>query len=167
MGEFALPTRSKKVRLLGALTGAGLVVAGFAGYLVVSHLTGGEKTVARPHPKAVESVPPIVTAAGLAQKSGVRVAYVAVTGAGGLVDLRYQVVDADKAAAVHVRPPELVDEETGVVVNQPLMSHQHKGVFHAGQTYYLIFNSPGNLVQRGSRVTVVLGDARLPHVRVE
>ena len=162
MGEVALGTRSKRVRLLGALTGAGLVVV-FGGYLLVHY--GGAPAV-RPQ-AAAENVPPVVTPAGLVQKSGVRVVYVAITGAGGLVDLRYQVVDADKAASVHVRPPELVDEETGVVADQLLMGHQHKGVMHAGQTYYFVFNNPGNLVRRGTKVTVVLGDARLQHVPVQ
>ena len=164
MGEVALGTRSKRVRLLGALSGAGLVVAGFTGFMLVhgSSAPRGAQAVA-------ENVPPVVTPAGLAAKSGVRVVRVAVTGDGGLLDLRFQAVDTDRAAAVHdpATPPELVDEETGVVVNALLMGHQHKGRLKAGQIYYLIFNNPGNLVHRGGRVTVVLGDARLPHVRVE
>ena len=165
MGEVALGTRSKRVRLLGALTGAGLVVAGFTGFMLVHRPSA---PAARPQAVA-ENVPPVVTPAGLAAKSGVRVVRVAVTGGGGLLDLRFQAVDTDKAAAVHdpATPPELVDEETGVVVNGLLMGHQHKGRLKAGQTYYLIFNNPGNLVHRGSKVTVVLGDARLLHVPVE
>ena len=61
----------------------------------------------------------------------------------------------------------MVDEESGAVVDDLLMGHSHKGRMLAGQTYYLIFINPGNLVQRGDRVTVLLGDSRVAHVRVE
>jgi hypothetical protein len=110
-----------------------------------------------------------VTAAGLAERSGVRVAQLAVSGAGGLVDLRYQVVDADKANGLHdpATPPLLIEERSGLLVNELLMGHEHKGRMKAGQSYYLIFVNPGNLVRRGTRMTVQLGDARLAHVRVQ
>jgi hypothetical protein len=43
----------------------------------------------------------------------------------------------------------------------------HHGRLKAGQSYYLIFEDPGNLVQRGARVTVQLGAARVAHIRVQ
>lgn len=167
MGDLAAPGRQpRKMRLLGALTGAGLVVAAIAGYMLVHHFGGSARDAVRSQPVSGK-VPPMVSAAGLAQRSGVRITHVAITGNGGLVDLRYQVVDADKAAVIHEVSPELVDETTGAVVNQLFMGHQHKGLLRAGQTYYLIFQNPGNLVQRGTRVTVELGGRRVPHVTVQ
>jgi hypothetical protein len=154
------------VRLLGALAGAGLVAAGAAGYVLVTSLAGGQRDSVSPPQPATEKIPPVVSAAGLARRNGIRIRQVAVTGAGGLIDLRYQVLDPDKAASVHTALPELVDERTGVVVDQLLMGHSHKGVMHAGQTYYLLFENPGDLVQRGTEVTVALGGLRVPHVRV-
>jgi hypothetical protein len=59
-----------------------------------------------------------------------------------------------------------VDDETLVVANDPLMGHSHTGSFAAGQTYYVVFENPGNLVVPGGRVTVLLGDAELDHVPV-
>jgi hypothetical protein len=93
---------------------------------------------------------PVVSAAGC-HRSGVRLVYAAVTG-GNFVELRYQVVDPDKAVVIHddTKPPVIVDDATGVVVDQLLMGHSHTGSFNAGQTYYLIFENPGNLVQRGT-----------------
>jgi hypothetical protein len=124
-------------------------------------------------PKTPSKVPvswqrPSVDAAGLVQRSGVKITQLAVTGGGGLVDLRYQVVDADKANALHKagNPPALVEEETGLVINQLLMDHAHTGQFRVGQTYYLIFENPNTWVHRGSRVTVLLGDAQVEHVTV-
>jgi hypothetical protein len=157
------------VRLLGAAVGAGLVVAGVGGYLLVTHGSGGANAGPAVREQAVATKVPLVSAAGLADRSGVRLVRVAVSGDGGLIDLRYQVIDPDRANAVHdaKTPPTLVDERTGLVVNQLLMGHMHHGVLKAGQTYYLIFENPGNLVQRGSRVAVQLGDARVAHIRVQ
>ena len=62
--------------------------------------------------EAAHPLPELVSAAGLLERSGVRVVRVAATGGGGLLDLRYQVVDPGKAAAIHdaETPPALVDE---------------------------------------------------------
>ena len=112
---------------------------------------------------------PLVTESGLAEVSGVQIVYVAITGGGGLIDLRYQVIDPDKANAVHDEnyPPTLVDEATGLVVNSLLMGHSHTGTFNAGQTYYMIFENPGNIVQSGNKVSVLLGNAEVDHVVVK
>jgi len=166
VSDLALGKGRRRTRLLGAVTGAGLVLAGVAGYMLVTHLSG-EGSAARPQTQTLPKPAPLVSAAGLAQKDGVRISQLAVTGAGGLIDLRYQVLDADKAAIIHVGTPLMVDEHTGVVVNQLLMGHQHKGTLHAGQTYYLVFLNPGNLVRQGARMTVQLGDARVAHVSVQ
>lgn len=112
---------------------------------------------------------PAVSAAELVEHSGVHVTQVATTGGGGLVDLRFQVVDPTKAHLLHnqATPPAIVDQTTGVVAKDLFMGHAHKAGFHAGQTYYLIFKNPGNLVQRGSEVSVLLGNAQLDHVIVQ
>jgi hypothetical protein len=113
------------------------------------------------------ALPPLVTESGLVERSGVRVVRVAVTGDGGLVDLRFLVVDADKAAAVHERQPLLVDERTGGVIDRPWMGHVHTHGLKLGVGYYVLFENVGSLIRPGSLVTVQLGDARLPHVRVQ
>jgi hypothetical protein len=153
-----------RVRVLGVVTGAALVAAGVAGYELAGS-SGGTPQAQQP----AIAASPVLSKAGFQHRSGVRIVRVAVTGAGGLVDLRYQVLDPDAAASVHDRstPPDLVDERTGVVVNELFMGHSHHGRLKPAQTYYLIFNNPGNLVRRGSRVTVQLGAARLAHVPVQ
>ena len=106
---------------------------------------------------------------GLATRIGVRIKWVAVTGGGGLLDLRYQVVDADLANALHdpANPPALVDEASGLVIRSLLMDHAHSGAFKTGVTYPLVFEDPGNWVHSGSKVTVLLGDAEVDHVTVQ
>jgi hypothetical protein len=52
------------------------------------------------------------------------------------------------------------------VVHELLMNHAHSGAYQTGVTYYLVFNNPGNWVHRGGRVSVLLGDAQVEHVKV-
>jgi len=155
------PAPRVRVRLLGALVGAGLAL----GVVALLGAGGSPSAPARRGPRAL---PPAVSAAELARRSGVRVVRVAATGGGGLLDLRYQVVEPDAAVAVHDTdtPPALVDEESGRVLGQLLMGHMHHGRLKAGLSYYLIFINPGDVVHHGARVSVVLGDARLEHVQV-
>ena len=153
--------RSHTVGALGALSGAALALA------VI--LLIGTRSEPPAEPAVVQQpLPPVVSPAGLAKHSGVRVTQLATTGGGGLLDLRYQVIDPGKAAAIHdlETPPALVDERTGVVIDDLFMGHSHNGPTKAGLIYYLVFSNPGSIVQSGDRVSVVLGDARIAHVRV-
>ncbi len=108
----------------------------------------------------------VVSEDELLNSSGVRIVQVAVTGDGGLIDLRFQVVDAGKAGIVHTTTPAVVDQATGVVVSETLMGHSHNGEYKAGETYYLIFENPGNLVQRGGKVNILLGEVEVDGVTV-
>jgi hypothetical protein len=112
---------------------------------------------------------PVVSPDGLVDRIGIRVVQVALTGGGGLIDVRFQVLDPNKAAAVHdpITPPALVDDRTSVVANDLLMGHSHAGAFKAGLTYFLMFENPGNVVQRGDTVSVLLGNTQLDHIEVQ
>ncbi len=169
---------TRRVRLVGYAVGVILVVSIAAlGFWITTAMRGSEATIAAtsaPPAEPTAVVPlalqrPVVTEDGLVEKSGVRLVYVAVTGGGGLIDLRFQVVDPDKANAVHeeATPPTIIDETTGLVVNELLMGHMHTAPYTAGQTYYLIFENPGNILQTGNRVSVLLGNAEVDHVVVK
>ncbi len=107
--------------------------------------------------------------AAFEERTGVRPVHVAVTGGGGLIDLRYQVVDPDKAAALHdpERPPGIVDSATGKLLDVPLMQHGHTGSMRAGGTYYTLLLNLGGRVHQGEEVAIAMGDSRLEHVRVK
>jgi hypothetical protein len=156
------------VRAAGLLAGAVLTVLVAA--LVMHALAGGSADAVAPQPSNLPAQwqRPNVSPAGLEQRSGIRITQVSVTGGGGLLDLRFRVTDPDLAAAIHDddHPPAIIDESTGLVVDDLLMGHSHKGQLKPAVTYYLIFESPGNLVHRGSKVTVLLGNAQLQHVVV-
>jgi predicted MPP superfamily phosphohydrolase len=99
-------------------------------------------------------------------QTGIRVLRVAVTGGGGLVDLRYQVLDPLKAEVVHVRPPKLIDERSGQTIDALFMGHSHGGQAKAGYAYPLLFINEQGLLRRGGEVSVVIGGSRLEHIAV-
>ena len=107
--------------------------------------------------------------AAFEEKTGVRVVRVAVTAGGGMIDLRYQVIDPDKALIVHDKenPPAIVDEATGQAINRPWMDHSRVRELHAAVTYPLLLMNAGGVIKRGSTVTVVMGEARLENVVVQ
>jgi hypothetical protein len=161
-GRFRLPGR---VRIAGFLVGV-LIAAGIGALaLWLPQRSNGEPSVG-PRPNWQR---PSVSAPGLAERSGVRLVRVAVTGGGGLLDLRYQVVDPNKAVAIHESqtPPAIIDERTGLVLDRLLMGHAHQGELKPAVSYYLVFENTGNWVRRGSKVTVLLGDAQVEHVVVK
>jgi hypothetical protein len=156
---------SRRLRIVGALLGAGLVT----GVGVVALALGNQDDA----PVVPEAAAPTwtrtpVSTAALERKLGIRLTQVAVTGGGGLVDLRFQVVDPELAGSIHEAetPPALVEERSGVFLGDLLMGHSHSGPFKQAVTYYLIFVNDGNWVQRGDRVTVLLGDYQVGHVPV-
>jgi len=160
-----LPDRRRRrvIRVGGALVGVAAVLVALWAWQLTAN---GPEAVASRVPASWAR--PVVDAQGLGQASGVRITRVAVTGDGGLVDLRFTIVDPDRANALHDArtPPAVVDERTGLVVHDLLMNHAHSGPYHAGITYYLVFTNPGNFVHRGGTVTVLLGDAQVEHVKV-
>jgi hypothetical protein len=112
----------------------------------------------------------LVNQDGLAARYGIAVTLVAVTAAGGLVELRYQVVDPDKATRiVHdaALAPALVVESTGETLRMASPPHHHGAELQLGGTYYFLMANAHNAIHRGDRVTLVVGDARLEHVTAE
>jgi hypothetical protein len=101
-------------------------------------------------------------------ETGVRVVRVAVTAGGGLVDFRYQVINADVATdAVHSAQPMLVDEATGTLIDALFMGHSHAGELKPGYSYPLLYVNADGRIERGGLVSVVIGNLILEHVVVQ
>jgi hypothetical protein len=103
-----------------------------------------------------------VSSPELVDRWGINDLRVVRTAAGHLLDFRYHVVDAVKAAAVQKREarPYLVDLKSGRRLAVPttpkagaLWNH---GQVKPGRTYFALFSNPGRAVQRGDRVSVVI-----------
>jgi hypothetical protein len=155
------PSRSSRRRGL-LLVAAAAVVLGAPAALAAWLTADGGGT----------NVPVAVPEPVFEEETGVRVTRIAVVGGGGIVDFRFQVLDPDKAIAVHGGTPlALVDEETGGVISTAFHGRHSGGTTQVGlnvaATYYLLFaNSAGELAP-GDRASVLLGDVRLEHVRVQ
>ena len=111
-----------------------------------------------------------VDAQGMAARYGIDVNLLAVTAAGGMVQLRYQVVDPDKADRVVHDPslaPVLIVEKTGetIIMNSP--PHHHGSELQLGGTYFFLMANANNAIHRGTEVTLLIGDARLEHITAE
>ena len=97
---------------------------------------------------------------------GIRVSHVGVTADGGMIDLRFQVTDPDKAFAMlndSTKLPVMIAEDSKAVVSAAAqMSHRH--TLNPGETYFLLYLNTNGVIRRGTPLTVVLGDLRLEHV---
>lgn len=106
------------------------------------------------------------------QSAPIAVESVHLSGAGHFVDLRYRVLDAERAQAAlgpKIRP-RLIDEATGAVMGVPTTAklgslRQTQGAQKPGRTYFVLFVNSG--VREGSRVTAELGDLRFEHLQIE
>jgi cytochrome c-type biogenesis protein CcmE len=158
----------RRVRLTGAIVGVVMVVAVASGWALVARRSGAGAANDAQTKVPVSWQRPVVDGKGLEQRIGVKLVQVAVTGDGGLLDVRFQVVDPNTAADLHnaATPPAIVDEGTGIVASSLFMGHEHHAPYEVGLTYYLIFEDPGNVIRRGSKVSVLLGDAQVEHVVV-
>ena len=105
-------------------------------------------------------------AAALEERYGIRITLVAVTAGGGLVDLRYQVTDAAKAAQVlgpGAVAPTLIAEDSGKTLPAPQQAPEEARP-ETGQTYFILYPNAENSVKPGAAVTVVIGDVRVEHL---
>jgi hypothetical protein len=112
----------------------------------------------------------LVTADGMAARYGIDIDLLAVTAAGGLVELRYQVVDPDKAAPLVHDPdlsPALVSEETGRTLVMSTPPHHHGTELQLGGTYFFLMANAETALHKGDDVTLIIGDARLEHLEMQ
>ncbi len=112
----------------------------------------------------------LVTADGMAARYGIDVDLLAVTASGGLVELRYRVVDPDKAAPLVHDPdlsPALVAEESGKTLVMSTPPHHHGTELQLGGTYFFLMANAEGTLHRGDKVTLVIGDARQEHLEMQ
>jgi hypothetical protein len=99
---------------------------------------------------------------------GVRFTQAAVVADGGLVELRYVVLDAQKASAFQndtKHPPRLRNERSGTIAwRAALMKQGHE--LRAGQSYYLLYLNSKGAIKRGDKIEIGAGPRHLAHVPV-
>jgi hypothetical protein len=114
---------------------------------------------------AAAAVPAVRTLspASFEQRHGIRLVRVAVTAAGGMVDLRLVVTDQDKARALLADPahgPRLVADGGRRILSAP---HRlaHGLSVRQGAGSFLLYPNVAGAVRPGSRLLVAFGDVRV------
>jgi hypothetical protein len=111
--------------------------------------------------------------AALKEKWGVEITSLRRTANGRMLDFRYKVLDADKAAALFVRKtkPNLIHQVSGKVLAVPNAGKvgplRNSDAPKEGRIYWMFFGNAGNLVKAGDKVTVAIGDFRAADLVVE
>lgn len=100
--------------------------------------------------------------------AGIQIAQVGLTAQGGMVDVRFKVLDAAKAKALLGNP---ANAPLLIAGGQPPLHPPHhalKGArFAPGQVFYILYPNARGAVQPGVEVTVAMGDARLGPVKAQ
>jgi hypothetical protein len=107
---------------------------------------------------------------------GIRFTQVQLMGDNGLVEVRYQVLDATKAGRLHadstslsVIPSLRVEGSNLHITSRSLMFHIHNDWTQNldGKVYSIIYGNPGGSIYRNGLVTIVMADGlELRHVPV-
>lgn len=105
---------------------------------------------------------------------GIRVESLRLTAADYMLDLRYRIVDPERAEAFFSRKTEiqLIDPASGArlaVPNTPKLGklRQVARKDMTGRSYFMLFANPGQFVRPGARLTLVVGDLRMENLLVE
>lgn len=107
--------------------------------------------------------------AGLEAKLGVRFVQAAVVADGGIVELRYTVLDAQKASAfqrkVHNPPVLRSEDRTGAPLYRTALMRQGHDL-RPGQSYYILYLNNSHAVRPGESLKISAGGDTLAHVPV-
>ena len=108
----------------------------------------------------------------LSEKWGIELVAMRSTAAGHMVDFRYRVLDAEKAAPLFKRQtkPYLIHQASGKVLAVPntakLGSLRNSNTPQNGRTYWMFFGNHHGIVQSGDKVTVAIGDFKVADIEV-
>ncbi|MBI4773234.1 MAG: hypothetical protein HY788_03470 [Deltaproteobacteria bacterium] len=130
---------------------------------------GCQTTPPVPTPEKV----PEATPTSWADEWGIEFVSLRLTASDQMLDFRYRIVDPDKASKITKRPVKAhaVHERTGAIHSipvtklGPLRGSAVKPIIN--RVYVILFSNAGGLVRRGDTMTVVIGDFRAEHLKVE
>ena len=108
------------------------------------------------------------------ERLGVHIRGVRLSAAGFMLDLRYRILDADKAAFFldHKMTPYLLDSagaRLGVASSPKVgqLRSTQRGAIRLDRDYAMLFGNPGRYLQQGSKVTLVIGEQKIENITVE
>ncbi|MBW7885935.1 MAG: hypothetical protein H3C34_25550 [Caldilineaceae bacterium] len=148
------PAPAPTANELLALTPADVDYAAVAGSFCVAPVTGKTR---------------VLTPEALEEEYGIRIRLVGVTAGGGLIDLRFRVVDLEKALPLlgsHVTMPVIVAEESNVSLEAPAETMHHDNLVE-DRLYYMHYPNAGNAIKPGMKVALVMGDVRVESITAQ
>jgi hypothetical protein len=110
--------------------------------------------------------------------TGIRITRIAVVGDGGLVDVRFIVLDPQKAHSFigdsdhttngrsKLPPPTMRNAKRQALLAQVASMHAHTE-FRAGQTYFLIYLNPSGKIHVGDTLDITGGKAKDTYVGID
>ncbi len=137
--------------------------------IAVMFARGWRPTNAAPTRPATTLVTHMPTSAEIEAMYGVRFTLVGVTAGGGMIQVRYQVLNSDKTHAIHSADaaPFVVDGNGVKYADPGMVGHSHLGKIRAaGTTDYILLANAKNGVISGSTVTIKVGNLELRNVPV-
>lgn len=101
--------------------------------------------------------------------TGIRISQAALVGDGGLIEVRYTVLDTQKASRFQndtKHPPVIYNERdrSNAVYRTALMKQGHD--LRPGQSYFILYENNHGVVHRGDTVEIDSGDGKLTSVPV-
>jgi hypothetical protein len=144
------------------------VVAMILGALLIAGALLWQQRQGQAPASLAERMAPMPVSSEIEAAYGVRIAQVATTADGGLVDLRYTVIDPDKAALMteSIEGLPKIVAGNGTLLDQRGAGHRHGQNLEAGTTYFLLYTNTKNALRPGDRVVVRVGDLSLNDVPV-
>ena len=157
LGEHRYDRRLRVVILVGmaatcAGRGAAYLTPSFSGSDYLSLLAGR-----------------VITMTELESRYGLRVNLVALTAAGGMLDVRLKIVDAQKAALLLGSPdhfPVVAVDGSPVRLNAPPEARTQAAHLIDGGGMLVIFPNTGNTVHPDTKVRLVFGDVQIESISV-
>lgn len=137
---------------------------------------GAPGAAAQPAVPLAAASEPSVEPGSPVEAIGIRLKGLRLTANGYVVDLRYRVIDPDKAQPLLDRKvrPVLVDEATGdryyvpvpPIVGALRQTARNQGI-RTDRDYFMLFANPDGKLKAGSEVALYLGDRRVGRFRVQ
>jgi hypothetical protein len=106
---------------------------------------------------------------------GIKVEGLRLTAADSMLDFRYRVLDAQKAAPFlnGKVQPSLVDETRSARLGVPdtptlgrIRQTARNGVIHTDRSYFIMFGNPGKALKKGDKVSLLLGQVKITDLTV-
>ncbi|MBA4371552.1 MAG: hypothetical protein C0402_01680 [Thermodesulfovibrio sp.] len=121
-----------------------------------------------------EKTAPALKPATVEEQWGIQVKRISLTANGHMLDLRYKVIDPVKAKPFLAAgvTPQLIDARSGAKMGVPTTPkmgslRQKTRAPEAGREYFMLFGNKGGLIRVGSKVSLVVGDAKIDNIIVE